>query len=354
MSRLGAVHDAHGVRWSDEGDARVPRNYGDPAAEYDAARNGVVCVDRSDRSFVRVHGRDPVKMIQGLISNDIANAPSGRAVYAAVLTPKGKMVADVRVLRHGADLVLETDARAAEAVMTHLRKFVPPLFARFEDANATWAEIGVYGPDAAALLKRVYAVDVADAAEDDVFAASIEDASMYIVATARLDVAGFDLVVPADAAERAWQAVVDAGARPVGHATLDVLRIEAGSPRWGAELDDNTIPLEAGLRERAISETKGCYTGQEVIIRILHRGHVNWLLRGLLLGDAAAPTKDTPLLAPADGRKVGRITSAAWSPKLGQTIALGYVRREVEPQSELQLESATGSMVRVVSLPFGS
>src|SRR5690606_16123053 len=148
---------------------------------------------------------------------------------------------------------------------------------------------------------------------------------------------GFDVIVRSDVAERVWERLTEAGARPAGHATLDVLRIEAGSPRWGAELDETTIPLEAGLRERAISETKGCYTGQEVIIRILHRGHVNWLLRGILLGDAAAPARDTPLLDPGAGRKVGRITSAAWSPKHSQTIALGYVRREVEPGTELHL-----------------
>src|SRR5690606_23585226 len=159
--------------WSDDGQARVPRNYGEPAAEYEAARSDVIVVDRADRSFVRVHGRDPVKMVQGLISNDIAGAPASRAVYAAVLTPKGKMVSDVRVLRHGADLLLETDARAAEAVMAHLRKFVPPLFARFEDANAAWAELGLYGPNAAGLLERVFDVDVSAAAEDDVAEAAI-------------------------------------------------------------------------------------------------------------------------------------------------------------------------------------
>lgn len=352
MSTLAAIHDAHGVRWSEDGAARLPRNYGDPAAEYATARSDVVVAERGDRSFVRVHGRDPVKMIQGLISNDIANAPVGRAVYAAVLTPKGKMVADVRVLRQGADLLLETDAAAADAVMTHLRKFVPPLFARFENASDAWTELGVYGPNAVTLLKRVLDVDLSNAAEDDVLETSMGGTSICIAATARFDVPGFDIIVPAQAAAQLWESLVAEGARPAGHATLDVLRIEAGTPRWGAELDENTIPLEAGLRERAISETKGCYTGQEVIIRILHRGHVNWLLRGILLGDAAAPARATPLLAPGDARKVGRITSAAWSPKHGQTIALGYVRREVEPGAELTLDSATGRVARVVALPF--
>ncbi|HEX6135208.1 MAG TPA: glycine cleavage T C-terminal barrel domain-containing protein [Longimicrobiales bacterium] len=353
MSVLDGAHDAAGARWTGTGPVRVPRNYGDPAAEYEAARGGAVVADRSDRRFVRVYGRDPVKMMQGLISNDIANAPPDRAVYAAVLTPKGKMIADVRVVRHGADLLLETDAAAVEPLMAHFRKFVPPLFARFEDASGAWSEVGVYGPRARATIEHVLDTALrAEPTEDDLAEATLGETPLLIIGTAGFGVPGFDILVPADGVERVWNALSAAGARPVGHATLDVLRIEAGTPRWGAELTENTIPLEAGLRTRAISETKGCYTGQEVIVRILHRGHVNWLLRGVLLGDAAAPSRDTPLVDPTDQRKVGRITSSAWSPRLGQTIALAYVRREVEPGAIVALESGTGNPVRVMALPF--
>ena len=347
MSRLRAMHDAAGARWSDDL-VPVPRNYGDPAAEYHAARTGAVAAERSDRSIVRVHGRDPVRMIQGLISNDIVNAPPDRAVYAAVLTPKGKMVADVRVLRHGPDLLLETAADAAEGLMQHLRKFVPPLFAKFESADAAWGELGVYGPGARAVLSDALGMTFpGEPTEDDLRAGTVADAPVIAIATSYFGVPGFDLVVAAAALEAVWQTLVSAGARPAGSATLDVLRIEAGSPRWGAELTDTTIPLEAGLRERAISETKGCYTGQEVIIRILHRGHVNWVLRHILLGDTTAPAAESALVRGEDGRKVGRITSAAWSPRLDQTLALGYVRREVEPGATLHIESVDGPVATV-------
>src|SRR5690606_15899076 len=129
-------------------------------------------------------------------------------------------------------------------------------------------------------------------------------------------------------------ALVEHGAHACGHAALDVLRIEAGVPRWGAELDETTIPLEAELGERAISTTKGCYTGQEVIIRILHRGHVNWHVRGLRLGDAPVPARGATLTRSDTDKSVARITSACVSPRFDQTIALGYVRREVEPPAE--------------------
>jgi folate-binding protein YgfZ len=318
------------------------------SAEYAAARGGAVVFDRTDRRLLRVYGRDPVRMLQGLITNDIANAPADRAVYAAVLTAKGRMVADVRVLRRDAELLLETDAAAVEPLTEHLRKYVPPLFARFEAADETWHALSVMGPDARGLLANV-GVEVGGAAADDDVA--VQDDGGIVVASSLGDVPGWDLLLPVARGDDVRRSLVAAGAVSAGHATLDVLRIEAGIPRWGAELTEATIPLEAGLRQRAISETKGCYTGQEVIIRILHRGHVNWLLRGLLLGDVPAPAAGTSLANDA-GKAVGRITSAAWSPAHGQVAALGYVRREVEPPATLRLMASDGPEVAVVALPF--
>jgi tRNA-modifying protein YgfZ len=384
MSVRDALHEAAGVRWGVAADGTgLPRNYGDPAAEYEAARQAAVVVDRRDRRFVRVHGRDPVKMVQGLVTNDIANAPADRAVYAVVLTAKGRMVADVRVLRDGAELLLEIDAGAAGPLTDHLRKFVPPLFARFEDASEVWQALGVYGLRANEVAGQALSVELpAGAPEDTVVpvphpgggagagaaggasgaggaageapdVAGAADRGGFVVATSYAGVPGWDLVLPASAVDSVWQELIAAGARPAGHATLDVLRIEAGRPRWGAELGETTIPLEAGLRGRAISETKGCYTGQEVIVRILHRGHVNWLLRSLLLGDVAAPAPDAALVNDA-GKVVGRITSAAWSPVHGQTAALGYVRREVEPPAQLRLGTTDGPVVTVRALAGGA
>jgi tRNA-modifying protein YgfZ len=348
---IAHLHESHGVRWDGEGDARVPRNYGDPAAEYDAARNAAAVVDRSDRRIIRVYGRDPARMVQGLVSNDVGVTAHGRASYATVLTPKGRMVADVRIIRHGDELLLETDVAAAEPLATHLRKFVPPLFARFEDAAAVWSVTGVHGP-----LSR----DVASAAlgvelppyfvTDEALTAELEGTTVIVVTTSYAGVEGYDIICASGAQHSLWLRLVAAGARPMGHATLDVLRIEAGTPRWGAELTDATIPLEAGLRRRAISETKGCYTGQEVIIRILHRGHVNWLLRSVHLGDVAAPARDTALYRAGEAKQVGRITSAAWSPLHGQAIALAYVRREVEPPAVLRLGATEGPEVTVHEL----
>ncbi|MGH7447859.1 MAG: glycine cleavage T C-terminal barrel domain-containing protein, partial [Longimicrobiales bacterium] len=205
-----------------------------------------------------------------------------------------------------------------------------------------------YGPHSRDVLMKLFGIDIRqNVDEDDLHTASHGGEPVMIVATSHFDVPGFDLMLPAARVAPLWKNLAATGARPAGLATLDVLRIEAGAPQWGAELTDGTIPLEAGLKERAISQTKGCYTGQEVIVRILHRGHVNWVLRRVLMGDAAAPAQQTALVERTGGKKVGRITSSAWSPKYQQTIGLAYVRREIEPGTELHLESTEGPLVKV-------
>jgi len=359
-----------GARFGEAAGREVVRHYGDPEREYAAARSDAVVVDRADRAVVRMYGRDPVRMIQGLVSNDVAGAAPGQGVYAAMLTAKGKMVADVRVLRRAeGDVLLELDAGALAGVLDHLRRFVPPLFARFEDASAALGVIGVYGPTARRVVGAALGAAVPEGMAEDAFVAAAlpgaeESAGpgesgdgaaapeALVVRTLYAGVDGYDVVVPTDRLEAVWRALVEAGARPAGHGALETLRIEAGRPRWGADLDETTIPLEAGLRDRAISETKGCYTGQEVIVRILHRGHVNWHLRGLLLGEAPAPARGTTLVRAGETKPVARVTSACASPVHGQTIALGYVRREVEPPAELRLGGPDGPPVQVVALPF--
>ncbi|HYJ80890.1 MAG TPA: glycine cleavage T C-terminal barrel domain-containing protein [Longimicrobiaceae bacterium] len=358
---LEPLHDAAGAVWAEVGGRRVVRHYGDSLAEYRAVRESAGVAERCDRARIRLWGKDPVRMVQGLITNDLAGAPAGQGVYAALLTPKGRTIADLRAFRRdlptGVEVLLDLSRDALEGTREHLKKFVPPMFARWADASDELAALGVYGPRAAELVGQVLGADVGGMAEDANREALFDEVPVLVAATRYVGLEeGFDLFVPADAASALWKALVDAGARPVGQGALETLRIEAGRPRYGAELTEEVIPTEAfeetGLLGRAISFTKGCYTGQEVIIRIAHRGHVNRHLRGLLLGDAPAAAPGTPLFNPASGRESGRLTSVAWSPRLAQTVALGYVRREVEPGGTVRLGSAEGTEARVVRLPF--
>ena len=317
-------------------------------AAYDAARASAIVVLRDDRTQLRAHGRDPVRMIQGLITNDIEGADATRAVYAAMLSPKGRMVADMRIVRHDdGSILLDLDRAALDALMTHVKKYVPPMFARFEPHEPELAVIGVYGPSAALVTRAALSLPIS--AEMEEYDVARGDGA-FAIASREAGVSGVDVFLPADRARAALEALADAGAVRGDADTLELLRIEAGRPRWGTELDENRIPLEANLLDRAISTSKGCYTGQEVIIRILHRGHVNWHLRGLLLGDAAIPAPGTELTHAPGDKVVARVTSAARSPMLGQAIALAYVRREVEPGTRLRLPD--GSQATMADLPF--
>ena len=324
------------------------RNFGEPAHEYEAARTASAFIVRTDRALLRVFGRDPVRIIQGIVSNDVASSPAHRAIYSTLLTPKGRMVADVRVLRRTDDLLLDVPAAAVPSLLELFKRTIPPLFAKFENITAAYTMFSVCGPSSHAIVKAVVgnipALDPIDG-----FTTAVVDGDEVLICTTR-DTGDdcYDLFAPHRLSHELSAQMLHEGATQIGESTFDVLRIEAGTPRWGAELDETTIPLEADLLQRAISTSKGCYTGQEVIIRILHRGHVNWHLRGVLLGDAPTPARGAELVN-AEGRKAGRITSAAWSPRHEQTIALAYVRREIEPPATLQRESAA---VEIVALPF--
>lgn len=349
-----------GAAFGEVAGREVARHFGDGAGEYAAIRESAGMADRSDRARFRLWGKDPARMVHGLITNDLLKAVPGQGVYAAMLTPKGRMVADLRVFRRADGEVLVDVAREAlEGTREHFRKMVPPMFAKWAEATDTMTEIGVYGPRARALLSAVLDAEVPALAEDAFVEPAFGGAALLVAATREAGLEeGFDVFVPAEQAGALWTALRDAGARPAGFGALETLRIEAGRPRYGTDLTEETIPTEAyesaGLMERAISFHKGCYTGQEVIVRIAHRGHVNRHLRGLRLGDAPAPAPRTPLLHPETGKDVGWVTSAAHSPRLGQTVALGYLRREVQPGAQVRVGAADGPAAEVADLPFGA
>jgi folate-binding protein YgfZ len=364
---LREMEAARGAVFGEVAGRSVARHFGDSAAEYRAVRETAGVAGRTDRAQIRMWGKDPVRMIHGLITNEVLKAPAGRAVYAAMLNPKGRTLAELRVIRRerasAVEVLLDMPREALEGTREHLKKFVPPMFARWEDASEQVGCVGVYGPRAREALARVLESEVPVLAEDDVLEAAFGEAQVTVVGTRDAGgEEGYDVFAPADHVPALWSALLDGGAdlgaAPVGFGALETLRIEAGRPRYGAELEEDVIATEAfestGLMERAISFSKGCYTGQEVIVRIAHRGHVNRHLRGLLLGDVPTPTPRTPLFNAETGREVGRITSASFSPLMGQTVALGFVRRETGPGGTVRVGSAEGREATVAALPFGS
>ncbi len=346
----GVEADYHGIR--------VVRHCGDPAAEYRAATETAAVFDRSHRTRLSVTGRAPAQMLTGVLTGTMPEAPTpavdgviaGRATYHCVLTPKGKMVSDLWCSQLGAGeeggLLLDVPVAGREGLMAHFSRYLPPRFAAVEDVSAKTAAISVVGPDAPALLSkfalglRQNPSDLAHLEEGEwrVAGQKAEDGLM-VQRTADVWPRAYTVYGPVAALVAMWKMLVGDGAVPAGLAVWSTLRVEGGRPVFGTDMDENTIPTEAGIEDRAIDHAKGCYTGQEVIVRIRDRGHVNRHLRQLHLGEVTAPAKGAELFevgADDEAKPVGHVTSAVESPRFGEVVALGYVKRGIEGDIEVR------------------
>lgn len=270
--------------------------------QYRAAREGAAFFDSSDRELLVVTGPDRESFVQGMVTNDVKALAVGKTCYAALLTPKGAMVGDVRVLKRAEDLVLDTGAGFGEKVKAFLNQYLISEDAEIHDAPQ-WKWLGLWGP----------------AAERELSALPSE----WVLASApSLFAQGLDVLVPAERAPRVPEML---GQLPrLSAETAEVIRVENGVPKYGVDMVETTIPLEAKL-ERAIAYNKGCYIGQEVIARATYRGHMNRKLTGLLLGEAA-PAAGAELFK--GDKKVGWVTSVVASVRHAQNFALGYVHRD--------------------------
>lgn len=341
----------------------VVLHHGNLGGEYAAMRSGALVVDRSYRSRTRFLGPAAKATLTGLVTNDVVALSAGHGLYAAALTPKGKIVADLRIFAEADSLLVDCAPRAAAGWADVVRKYVNPRVTRSADETASLADIGVFGPRAAQV-----AADALGLGADTLLAlaayghveATIDGTPALVSRVPDLGVDGFDIFVPVATRDALWGRITTAGATPGGLAACDIARVEAGRPEWGIDIDETTIPQEANLDELgAISYTKGCYTGQETVARIHFRGHVNRHLRGLRFAAETLPPRSTPLTDGA-GKAAGDVRSVARSPRLG-AIALGMVRREVAAGSTViaRWEAGDGydageTTAAVVALPFAA
>jgi folate-binding protein YgfZ len=318
---------------------------------YETARTRWGFRPRRDRVLFRVEGERRVEMLDGILTNDLKRAPPDRALWALLLTPKGRIVADLRVLPRPDELWLEVPAVAAERLAATFQRYLPPRFAR----ATVWAEgavLDVYGPAAAEAVRAATGVEP-PSEPPRVAALDGETGPAVVVAHDDLRLPGYT-VAGARAALEPIGAALHAhaertGGAPLDDAAFDALRIEAGWPRYGQDVTEENLVQETGWESRAVSFTKGCYLGQEVVIRVHHRGHPNRYLRGLRLPEPL-PLPGSTLYA--DGKPVGTVTSTARSPRLGP-IGLGYVRREVAPGARVRVgDPEAGAEAEVLALPF--
>ena len=311
---------------------------------YRAARRGAAFIDLSERGRLVLTGADRASYLQGLLTNDVAALPPGEGCYSAYLTPQGRMIADMAVVNLGDELLLDVDAGVAAMLLERLREFVFTEEVTVEDRTAAWTALAVHGPEAAGIAASLVrpAEDGAPLGADALgqspeyrqWSGRFGDAPVTVVRSDEIGEVGFVLYAGASAGRPLARALAGAGAAQLDAETFALLRLEAGRPAFPADLDESTIPLEAGIESRAISETKGCYVGQEVIVRILHRGQgrVARRLVGLRFDPGDSPPDAGAALLAADrpdAEAVGAVTTARRSPALGRPIALGYVRREL-------------------------
>jgi folate-binding protein YgfZ len=389
--QLSEFHQSIAALFTDVNGCQVVDHYGEALAEHNALRESAGVLDLSFRSRICLTGADRVRFLRGQVTNDVKRLRPGEGCYAALVTAKGKMESDLNIHCLQDELLLDFEPGMTTAVTARLEKYIVADDVQVVDVAPHYGLLSVQGPKAETVISNLHLFEQLPAKPfQSVKASDAVLGEIYLVNVARLDrklqgaagsaltasglnvgngahgvtrptsavSKGFDLFVPTAALgavmDKLIAAAREVGGRECGWWAFETARIEAGIPRFGADMDDTNIPVECGIENRAVSYNKGCYIGQEVINRIHTIGHVNRELRGLRLADGLKelPVKGDKLLK--DGKEVGYVTSAAKSPALGANIALGYVRREANQVGcKLVLQSQSGeSTAEIVELPF--
>ena len=359
-----ALHELHhglGARFTEVNGCEVVDDYGDATAEYTALRETAGALDLSFRGRICLTGADRVRFLNGQVTNNVKDLRAGEGCYAALVTAKGKLQSDLNIFSLPNELLLDFEPGLAAAVSERLEKFIIADDVQVVDAAAYYGLLSVQGPKAEAVV-RALALSADIPVKPLNFSAAKDETlgEIYLMKQPRLGTEGFDLFVPMASLgavlDKLIAAARQAGGRACGWRALETARIEAAIPRFGADMDESNLAPEAGIGDRAISYSKGCYIGQEVIARIRTYGQVAKELRGLRLADdlKSLPVNGDKLFH--GDKEAGYITSATASPLLKANVALGYVRREAnETGTELMLRNAAGeSVTKIVKLPLHS
>jgi tRNA-modifying protein YgfZ len=307
-----------------------------PTADYRIVTEACGLIDRSERGKLALTGTDAKSFLHGQVTNDVEGLTPGTGCYAAFLTPKGKMLGDLRVLDTGEELLLDTERVALQGLFNMIRRFSIGYDVQLHKRTLERGLISLIGPEADAVAPGVAP------AEHSHFAAAVGGVPARAI---RTDV-GIDLLCDVADTSALRGGLEALGAVAVSDAVAECVRVECGRPRYGLDLDDTVIPQEAGLNGRAVSFTKGCYVGQETVARLFYRGKPNRHLRGLRCSAPVSPGDELAM----DGRALGSVTSAVVSPRFG-AIALALVRREAPAGTAVSVGQAGASAV-VVELPF--
>ena len=299
---------------------------GSVSDEYAALRESAALVDLSYRKILRLSGKKTVEMLNAVLTNQVPEEDR-LGVYALLLNPKGRIQADLRVLKSGEDVLIAVEPEGVAAAKELLGRYAPFYRVRLEDlSDASWGVLGLYGPRAGELL------EAPDLVEHESAVVSLDGADLLAAGVA-VPVGGYDLLGPSDALETARHHLRERGAVAAGLDAYEAARIEAGVPRFGSDITPENFPAEAGILERAVSFEKGCYPGQETVARMHYRGHPNRELHRFVV-EGTPPVPGAEIAQ--SGRQAGWITSVAPLPVDGKMLALGYLHRNADPRGELE------------------
>lgn len=354
-SPLAALHLARGARMMEFEGWEVPAVYSSVEQEYQALQEGVGLIDRSYRGKIRIQGEDRAPWLQGLITQDVVRLPEGSGAEAALLNAQGHLLAEMRVFSLPGALLCDVSTARAGCVTEHLDRHLIMERAEIQDVTEELALLSLQGQLAALAIRAAFGNEAAQMPRWGARSVRCDGIQVILVRASQCGEDGFDMFVPARKAARLFTALClhapEFAVTTVGWLALNQRRVEAGVPWWGAELDETVTPVAARM-DAAINRDKGCYVGQEIIARLDARGQVNNLLAGLTLEGDRLPERGEELFA--GERKIGRVTSAVRSPKLGRGVALGYLRREfTEAGTRVSVRHGDGDQpARVTDLPF--
>ncbi len=303
----------------------LPSSFGDAATEYSAVRDGGAgLLDLSSRARINVSGSEAIPFLNGLVTNDVKALELGSWMHAAFPNVQGRLLGMVRVLHRADGFLLDMEPVVQAAVLNVISKFTLAGDFRVADLTDAQTTISIQGTRAAEIIRTVLGSAAADVERNRIVEVQWKDGSLSVIRATHTAEDGFDIFISSADAAALWEALVTAGAQPVGFEVLETLRIEAGIPRHGIDMSETNVVLENGIDE-AVSYTKGCYLGQEIIARIHWRGHVAKRLVGLL-ADSGVVIQAGDVVNSVEGKNVGTVTSVAASPQLGRAVALAMIK----------------------------
>jgi len=322
--------------------------------EYLAARNHAGMIDLGARGRIVVRGADRKTFLHALLTNDIALLSPGSGCYAALLTPQGRMIADMNVFELGDVMLIDVRREVTDALLQRFDQLIFGEDVQLGDVSDAWGCVGLYGPRAAAMIGRLLGADLSGFTPFQNARMQHEGELVVVARRDGLGLPGFLLFAAGSALPGLAQALSDVGIAVLPAGVVEALRIEAGEPAFLVDMGDDTIPPEAGIEAAAVSYLKGCFPGQEVLVRIRDRGHgkVVRKLVGLIIEGGAAPGAGSAIVG--GGKEIGRVTSAVMSPALGKPIALGYVHRDfIDPGTAVTVAAGDARLAAsVAELPF--